>query len=249
MPSIEIITHCWSEKHSEFATMLFYQLWSIQECNRVSQSKWRVDSAVVYPETNCAICDLVRAHDRDDSLTVERLTLPIDQFGRRSIGRNIAAKQSTADWVWFCDADYLFRPACFDALFNLQLPDDVVMVFPQQVWISRTHRGGDAVLTCAASSSSSYLKDLWDANWVPEKYNRAIGGAQIVRGDIARKYGYLDGDEKWQRPTMDTLADTKEDVAYRRACQRHGRILGIDLPGVYRLRHSESTIRSHRVTT
>ena len=44
--------------------------------------------------------------------------LPVSWF-RRGIGRNLAAKSTRADWIWFTDADIVFQEKCLDTLADL----------------------------------------------------------------------------------------------------------------------------------
>lgn len=145
----------------------------------------------------------------------------------RTIGRNLAAKSTTADWVWFTDADYLFGPGSLEALTDLD-PHSACMVFPQTV-----HK------------SQFFFDDEPDAvfdysRYVAERQRKAIGGIQIVPGHIARQYGYLDGVERWQQPAIgDRMYNPKEDHHYRRwLVEQTGLpIVAVDIPSVYRIRH------------
>jgi hypothetical protein len=99
--------------------------------------------------------------------------------------------------------------------------------------IHKDHVTGDLVL--------SGQRPLHIGDFVPKHYTRAIGGVQIVRGEFAQKYGYLNSESKWQLPNPKPFGDFKDDIAYRRMCGLFGKIRGVDLDGVLRIRHSTTT--------
>jgi hypothetical protein len=164
--------------------------------------------------------------------------LPIESLGRRAIGRNIAALQTSADIVWFSDVDQVYKHGIFDRLAKLEWPDDAVMIYPRQFKIHESHETGDKAL--ARVGGKPQLIDIDESEFADSSYNRAIGGVQIVKGDFARKYGYLRDSEKWMAPTnCRHFCRCYCDMAYRGFCREHGDIKKVDLPGMYRLRHSE----------
>jgi hypothetical protein len=65
-----------------------------------------------------------------------------------------------------------------------------------------------------------------------QKFNRAIGGVQIARGDIVRRIGYVP--ERANR-TSERWVNSVEDVTFRKLIGTKG--AAVDLPGVYRIRH------------
>jgi len=244
MKKIEICTHCYAADHPLFAAALAYQISSIvlhrPRC-----------------ETLVSVCRLKRAEDEATAdvmwwmINMGSLQSHIftrERLGRRAIGRNVVAKSSNADYLWFADADYVFRDGCLDSVVKQfdAMPNDVVCVYPKTVMISRDHATGDrtlAMMTALSRKGKAPLLDIDPSEFVENKHRFAIGGMFIVRGDFARKYGYLDDNKKFQTPSPTMFPDTRCDIAYRKFCQQHGRIVGIDLPEVYRLRHSVSSYR------
>lgn len=215
---VEIITHVYGPF---YATLLAQQLRSLAQ----------VDSwATVFHDPNQAHL-LSAAMDMEDG-PAELLwwALPKPQLLNRNIGRNLAAKASKADWVWFADADYLFGPGSLEAVAALD-PHAACMYWPQSVL---RPEAGD-------------FFDDWPADvdpvgrcTVPCRVRKAIGGCQIVPGHLARQWGYLDGVERYQRPaTGDVFQDTRGDGAYRGwlAAQTGLPLLPADIPNVCRLRH------------
>ncbi len=81
-------------------------------------------------------------------------------------------------------------------------------------------------------------KKVYEINpddFMPSKH-RAIGGLQIVPGDVAREFGYCK-DTKWQSPvTNETWQDTRGDRAFRGILGTKG--LPIHLPNLYRIRQT-----------
>lgn len=237
-PHIEIVVHCWAERFKHYDWALRYLLSSLV--------LHRTDSYFV----SIALCCYARdnqviataryfAEEHDVSIKVVSLSVP--ELGRRAIGRNVAARHTDADIVWFADVDYVFGEGCLDALARMKIwmcPSDASIMYPKRYMISRDHATGDRTLEKA--SWYHWLVRIDPGDFVEGAYNRAIGGVQIVRGDLARKHGYLNDNGKWQQPITDgRMFHTQEDSAYRKACMEHGRQVGIDLPNVYRIRHSE----------
>ncbi|MBN8627379.1 MAG: hypothetical protein J0M17_18025 [Planctomycetes bacterium] len=167
------------------------------------------------------------------SVVLQLWELPMEQLLRRSIGRNLAARATRADWVWLADCDMAFGEGALDALQQELTPKDMILAFPSQVLIHQTHAIGDAAIQRVLPGAG--LLDVRSAEFVPKKYYRAIGGAQIVLGEVIRKSGYCP-QRRWQRPA-ERWYPTKEDIIFRRQLGTPG--VAIDVPNVFRLRHSQ----------
>ncbi len=229
---IEIVTHCWAEKFHHYANALHYQL----------------SSLVLWAPKRCGVAVTICLTPSDRSvwntilrfrhlLDIKTIELPIDHLGRRSIGRNRAAKETDADVVWFSDVDQMYRGDCLDRLDRMYWGSGIVMMYPRKIQIHKNHAIGDSILMYP----STVPIDVDPNDFVEKYYRNAIGGVQIVRGDFARRFGYLNGMKKWQTPVSKPFGDFRDDLAYRRFCLGYGNIVGVDLPGVYRLRHSTTT--------
>jgi hypothetical protein len=160
------------------------------------------------------------------------------QLMRRAIGRNLAARSTQAQWVWFADADYLFGRGCLDALARAlgNLPADCHLAFPRIIQASKSHEHGDRYIDrVKLPDQMADLLDVEPADFEPAVLNRAIGGIQIVRGDVARERGYLP-DTEWQHPA-DTWQQTFEDPVFRQSMGTNG--TPVDIPNCYRIRHSK----------
>lgn len=232
--TVEIVTHCY-----RYATLLKFQL----------------SSLVLWPPEEVAVVMTV-FHTAEDEGTVQVL----DDFGarevpgvrwnwkeqptlslcRRSIGRNLAALGTVADWVWFTDADYWFSEACWAGFPKVDSAGSD-LVHPKRIWIHKTHEMGDRCILAAKQERALVQAD--PDEFQRARLSRAIGGVQIVRGDWCRVHGYLPGHSRAQRPAK-TPGFTRcvQDVVFRQEYGRSGSPppRRIDLPGVYRIRHSRA---------
>lgn len=240
MKTIEIISHCYAAELPHYADALCYQL----------------SSLFLYPPKTCravpAICWAGSEIDQSTQqvinyfaprLNLVSVCLSKADLGRRCIGRDWVAKTSTADLIWFADVDQVYGRELLDRLASLEWPlvngQPVAMVYPRDIKIHRDWTLGDQVT--GRVQGEPQVIDIDPADFIDKRYNRAIGGVQIVRGDFAREHGYLGEDPEWRVPTPAPFSDFKDDVAYRRFCERNGGVVSADLPGLYRLRHTRTT--------
>jgi hypothetical protein len=235
---IYVVSHVWAEKNKQFADALIYQMSSLF----LYPPSCGVTLVVVATEDDESVTSAIRCFQ--DAIKIEQYFLPLELLGRRSIGRNDVAHlfpNDRNDIVWFADVDYFFGEGCLEALSKYEWEENTVAVFPKSVLISKTHGLGDECLAKFHVNGPMVprVMNVDSTDFVPKKYFRAIGGAQIVPGDIARKYGYLNDQAKWQKPTTTPFADTREDVFFRRELSTHGMIRSIDLPNCFRIRHRE----------
>jgi hypothetical protein len=236
---LHIVTHCYAIELPQYAAFLRYQL----------------SSLVLYPpqhETWITVCCM--EEDRgvvlvlddflsDRQINLQALYLTRDQISRRSIGRNMIAKASEAELIWFADCDYAFGEGCIDGLMGAWegIFDWAPMIFPTRYWIHRDHETGDK---SAAQIASRVLWDVDSEEFVEAKFSRPIGGVQICPGSFCRKFGYLDGHHRYQRPLDRPFSNFHDDVAFRKLCASHGPIRSINFPSLYRLRHTRTTYKS-----
>ena len=238
---IKIITHCYASQLPHFAACLKFQLASLNAIGNESD----IEVNVCFNKNDKETVRVLRWYETNKvpSHVLATFELPVERLGRRSIGRNIAAKWSKANIVWFTDVDHCFCDGIFSNLVKLQWPEDTVMVYPKTIMIHKDHVTGDKLLHIAREYSTYPPPvPLLDANdFIEKKYSRAIGGVQIVQGDFAYEHGYLDKANKWQCPVKKPFSNFRDDIAYRNFCKNYGSIAGVDLPGVYRIRHTETT--------
>lgn len=233
---VEIVSHCYAARHPFYAAALAYQLSSLvlhkpQRCQAVI--------TVCYCPTDKRTSAVLRWFL--GMLCLQTVSLPLNQLGRRCIGRNIAAKASLADLVWFADADYCFCGSALDSLADLRWPSAVQLRYPRVIH-TQNRKAGKLAATLVVGPQ---LYAIDPKKFRRERLTRAIGGAQIVRGAYARHFGYLD-DERWQ-PNKRPFSDFCDDVAFRTECQQRGTVLAAEITDVYRLAHSCSAHRRNGV--
>lgn len=253
MRKIELVTHVW-----RYSRVFNYQLSSLA-LHRAPSA--RITISVYYSPTDdptVALLDWFQAHhiprsdglepvqhvdEKEDgpaglsivyhNINLERYSFPESLLLRRAIGRNYAALKTEADLVWFIDGDYYLGPNCLETLATIELPDDKLF-YPRTTMIHKTHALGDEYALRAAAGPGIYQIDPTD--FKPE-HHAAIGGAQIVPGDVCREFGYCKGDEKRLAPVTDgKWKKTGGDVAFRKSLGTKG--TAIDLPNIYRIRQT-----------
>lgn len=224
---IEIVSHCWNYSH-----LLVYQL----------------SSLVLAPPEHVEITVTV-FHAREDAATKALLDfiaghavpgvhwnwqeLPPQYLFRRSIGRNRAALQSEADWIWFTDCDVVFEPGCLDSLAEALQGRSDPLVFPRYERVTTLLADDDAMLK---PESEWILRDIDPTRFVERKLSRATGPVQITHGDVARSVGYCRDISVLQQP-VPRFAKCYEDRVFRWLLGTRG--VPIDVDGVYRIRHEQ----------
>lgn len=257
--SIHLVTHCYVDKLPQYAEFLRLQLASL--------FKHRCEVPVVISVCYCpddkitsTIVDRwsCRPLQIGPLRVVQPIPLPKEYLARRCMGRNKVALNCREDVCWFLDCDQYFGEGCLDALWEItrgrlhetEGDGKPAMLFPCDLKIHADHRDGDALvkqvngLTDEELLSDSFQLD--DSLFIPKHERKAIGGIQVVSGEFARRYGYLNGDPKWQRPNPDLepfSLGTSDDIAYRKVCNEHGGIQPIQIPNLYRFRHTHNSDR------
>jgi len=224
--SIDIVSHCWQYGH-----FLAYQL----------------SSLVNFPPTRAAVRMTVFYAPED-----LRTRAMLDFFGgiqvpgvswdwraieqgrlfRRSIGRNLIARSTTADWVWFTDCDIIFHRGCLDALAGELQGRTDRLVYPRMERVTAMLAETDPLL--AAERDRPRVVDIDTREFSLLAVPQATGAYQIVHGDIARACGYCEQVALFQRPVT-RWAKTFEDRSFRWLMRSLGTPL--EVPGVHRIRH------------
>ncbi len=237
---LHIVTHCYAVELPQYAAFLRYQLSSlVQHCSKY--------------ETWITVCcmdeDKHTGLVLDDFLSDRRIKISVlyltrDQISRRCIGRNMIAKMSQAELIWFTDCDYVFGPGCIDGLVTAwnALDEWTPMIFPARYWIHRDHETGDRA--ASGQFASGVMVGRSRDEFIPARFSKAVGGVQICPGSFCRKYGYLDGHRRYQKPLDKPFSNFHDDVAFRKFCQQHGQIQAVDFPNLYRLRHTRTSYKS-----
>lgn len=240
---IEIVTHVYAETLPQYAAFLRVQLSSLV----VNRPYANVQIGVCYTPSDKAV---VAVLDEFRPLLADRLIdwpMTKKALFRRSIGRNVFAKSTIADLVWFTDVDHYWDAGCLDALAEIYQRNSLPpLIYPRTVLVPSDHGASDEFWGSIVAAKGPVVPDPFAMNWEPKVYRKAIGGVQIVAGWYCRQHGYLDGSKKWLKLALGTkpFPCFRDDVKFRKTCEVNGGARAIDLPGVRRLRHTATTYRS-----
>ena len=227
--SLEIVTHCWGYGH-----FLTYQLSSLVNHRT---DKLDVTMTVYHAPEDESVLRVLRFFEGIDVPGVSWCwrPLPRERLFRRSIGRNLAAQATPADWIWFTDADIVFYEGCLDTLAEvLQGRDDALVhpgtilgtsLLPEDHEIIRQGHAAPAVREISIEEFRPYNGN----------HTKAKGPFQITHGDVARAAGYCGSIGLYQRPSA-RWRKTYEDRAFRWLLGTNG--TPIDIPGVCQIRHA-----------
>ena len=226
--SLQIVSHCWGYGH-----FLTYQLSSLVIHRSTG---FDITMTVFYSSEDEATRRVLEFFDdiKVPGITWDWRPLPKEQLFRRSIGRNLAAKSSTADWVWFTDADIVFGDECMDALSKLLQGRDDMLVFPAFTQATDLLPEEDPILLRGREGPALLELPLKAFPIRLGPADRAMGPYQITHGDVARTFGYCESLRVYQKPAGH-WRKTYEDSAFRWLLGTPG--VPLDLPGVCQIRH------------
>lgn len=222
---IEIVSHCWRYHH-----LLECQLASLVEH---APRTVRVTMTVFHAAEDVATCALL---DRFANSAVRNVEwrpwpLPPAQLFRRSIGRNLAARATVADWVWFTDCDVVFGAGTFDALADAVVGIRSPLIHPAIEYASPVLEG----VPWATDDSAIAGYRIEPSRCTPRQMTRATGPLQIARGEAMRAVGYCASLKAFQQPAP-TWCKAHEDRAFRWQLATAGE--AVPIPHVFRIRHS-----------
>lgn len=224
--NIEIVSHCWNYAH-----FLVYQLSSLVQ---FPPSEAQVTMTVYYCEEDKrtrALLDFF-SYIEVPGVTWNWRALPRQALFRRAIGRNQAALQTQADWIWFTDCDLMFREGCIDGLEQQLQGRTDALVYPEVERCTSLLSDEDPLLKIDLEHLQ--VLDVDTSQFEEFRRTRATGPLQITHGDIARACGYCNSLPYYQQPS-ETWCKAYEDRAFRWLLRTQGTPLPI--PGVYRIRH------------
>jgi len=227
---LEIVSHCWN-----YSDYLAYQLGSLLA--NPPPPRLHITMTVFFASEDRPTTALLKRLEQKDvsNITWNWQVLPAPYLFRRSIGRNLAALHTQADWIWFTDCDETFQAGCLSGLYETLAACREPLVFPLT-----EHR--------TEPMESSELEVNYDSDWVSAISNlpldefhantmtRATGPLQITHGDVARKFGYCKDVDCFQKPEVH-FAKAHEDRIFRWLLNTNG--TGVDIPGVFRIQHRE----------
>lgn len=226
--NLEIVSHCWRYGH-----FLNYQLSSLLTHRT---EKFDITMTVFHVPEDELVTPVLEYFGEMEvpGITWNWQPLPKEKLFRRAIGRNLAAKNTKADWIWFTDADILFHENCLDTLADLLQGRDDGLVHPRIGLGTRLLEDDDEILEKGRQGPN--VIDIPIAEFTPYggPRKKAKGPHQITHGDIARACGYCDSIAYYQTPA-DRWMKTYEDRAFRWLIGTHGTPL--DIPNVCQIRH------------
>lgn len=224
--NLEVVSHCWNYSH-----LLVYQLSSL-----VLHPPRDIDvtMTVFYCPEDSKTARLLEFFSRQQVPGVRWnwRPLPRQQLFRRAIGRNLAALETQADWVWFTDCDLMFRERCLDTLAGLLQGRRDALVFPDEERCTDLLAGDNPMLR--TGTDTPQVLDVDTTHFVTYHRDRATGPLQIAHADVCRAVGYCRDIKVYQAP-QESFAKCHEDRAFRWLLRSKGEPLPI--PGVYRIRH------------
>lgn len=224
--TLEVVSHCWGYSH-----MLAFQL----------------SSLVNYPPTKASVTMTVFYNPEDEktqklldyftSIEVDNVTwnwqaLPKELLFRRGIGRNKAALNTKADWVWFSDCDIMFNDNCIDSLVDSLQGRNDILVFPKHEKTTPMLKEDHPLLQEGAEPQVIKIEDENDFEYYSR--SKATGEFQITHGDVARACGYCANLSLYQTPS-EHWCKCVEDRAFRWLIGSHG--VAIDIENVFQIRH------------
>lgn len=225
---LHIVSHCWRYGH-----FLTYQLSSLV-IHRTS--RFDLTMTVYYSPEDEPTQEVLRFFGDIElpGITWDWQPMPKESLFRRGIGRNLAAKRSTADWIWFTDADVVFGEQCLESLAELLQDRDDVLVFPALTRATALLQEEDPVLRRGRMGPALMDLPLQAFPYCLGPAERAMGPYQIVHGDVARAFGYCESIRVYQQPA-EHWRKCYEDSAFRWLLGTHG--VPIEFAGVCQIRH------------
>jgi hypothetical protein len=223
---VEVVSHCW-----QYAHFLAYKLSSLVH---FPPEKLHLTMTVCYSPEDEKTARLLAFFERMEVPNVTWNWMPFEKESlfRRGIGRNQAALNTNAHWVWFTDCDLMFRKGCLDALAEQLQGRRDALVYPSEERCTELLREDNPMLQQGAGEPA--LVDVDDTEFTARHPSRATGPLQIAHGDVCRAVGYCRSLRLYQTPA-DQWRKAHEDRAFRWLLKSQG--VPIDIPGVYRIRH------------
>lgn len=239
-PKIHIVSHVYAVELPQYAVFLRAQLSSLV-LNKPDVGFRITICLSADDDRSMSVVNELKAF-LDEGLDV--LKLSKGELFRRCIGRNIVARSTECDLIWYTDVDHLFGRGCLDHLWSIWsgIEKDVIMVWPREILVQHDLEKADLFWRWYVDSKDVFIGPDY-SDFRPKTYYKAIGGVQIVRGDFARKHGYIKDNKRWQSPVDPSkpFPSFRDDVKFRRFCESVGIVIPIDLKGLYRLRHTRTT--------
>ena len=229
--NLEIVTHCW-----RYWRCLTYQVATLYHHPPADGISLILN--VVTSREDQATCQRLQEFLSlvwPDNVRIKITYLQKERLFRRGIGRNQVALETSADVVWFTDCDYLIHGSSLQDIMQLMSQPENSFIYPKRIY-GTTHETGYELIQEASQweGPPEISRDLFTETM---KMNRAIGGVQIVSGDLCRKYGYLKDSKEWDKPAS-RWKRAYEDVHFRKHLNQEGyQARKVKISDVLRIRH------------
>ncbi|MCS5588950.1 MAG: glycosyltransferase [Candidatus Thioglobus sp.] len=223
--NIEIVSHCW-----QYSNMLAYQLSSFVNYPPV---KAQLTVTVFYSTDDKKTASILNYFEQKsvNNVTWNFQTLENKKLFRRGIGRNMAARATKSDWIWYTDCDIIFHENCLDSLVEKVQGSQEILYYPRQERTTEMLEESDQMLS---KDSKPQIVDINVERFSLHSRNKAKGAFQIVHGDVARAIGYCEKIRIFQTESKH-WRKTYEDTAFRWLVSSDG--IPIDVDGVFQIRH------------
>jgi hypothetical protein len=225
---LEIVSHCWRYGH-----FLTYQLSSLVNHRT---DKLDITMTVFHVADDEAVTRVLDYFGRMEvpGVTWNWQALPREKLLRRTIGRNMAAKSTDADWIWFVDTDIIFHEGCLETLADELQGRDDGLVYPRISIGTALLPEDDEILERGRQGPNLLEIPIDQFTYVHGPFDKAKGAFQITHGDIARACGYCDSIKYYLTPA-ERWMKTFEDRAFRWLIGTQGTPL--EIPNVCQVRH------------
>lgn len=239
--TVEVVAHCWN--YSRLATLFLSQF-------LLHPPRTPTTVTVCYSADDKPTIDVLhffwweRKMRGISSVAWNWYEMPTPKLLRRAIGRNERALATDADFVLFADVDYLLGPGAVDAIVERMTEacgdGHPKLCFPRTAGWSGQKEGDALIESIPTEQNLLRVIEVNSSIFLPTRMGKAIGGCQWLPGDISRRFGYVDASSKFLRP-VNVWRRTFEDSAARKHWVRNGGVscLPIDVPNVWRIRHSK----------
>jgi hypothetical protein len=223
--NLEIVSHCWG-----YANMLAYQLSSYVNH---PPTKLSVIATVLFSEEDEKTTEVINFFKAIEVPNVTWHFQPIakEKLFRRSIGRNMAALSTEADWIWYTDCDNIFHANCLDSLADQLQGCSETLVHPKCEYTTDMLLDDDPILR---KDLAPAVIEIERSKFKSTSLTKSTGPYQIVHGDVARAIGYCEKLKIFQ--TEETAwRKTYEDTAFKWLINSEGTALEIE--NALRIRH------------
>jgi hypothetical protein len=163
---------------------------------------WQLSSLILYPPKGHEVTYTLYS-DPDDEATrntvdffvpklpaevrLAQQSQKLPYLRNRAVGRNEAARATTADWVWFTDTDYLFLNKCWDDLATRVAAKPALRFVWPALILETDWPTGDRMI---AQMDKLAVRNVLLTGIPGKRMPRAIGGIQIAHGPTVREIGY-----------------------------------------------------------